>query len=84
MLLQRGSSLFLSHFISQVYRKGDLGDEVDGMKGDTIKLRSDDGGSRKRGVPCGPVLVSSSLFWILSDGEASFRSLSGAVDFCFL
>ena len=38
---------------SSVRRQGDLGDEVDGIKGDTIKLRSDDDGSRKRGVPCG-------------------------------
>ena len=43
----------LSHALSQVHRKGCLGDEVDGMKGDTIKLRSDDDGNRKRGVPCG-------------------------------
>ena len=42
----------LSHAPSPVHRQGDLGDEVDGMQGDTIKLRRDDDGSRKRGVSC--------------------------------
>ena len=41
------------HAPSPVHRQGDLGHEVDGMKGDTIKLLSDDDGNRKRGVPCG-------------------------------
>ena len=40
----------LSHAPSPVHRQGDLGDEVDGMKGDTTKLLSDDDGNRKRGV----------------------------------
>ena len=67
---------FLSHTLSPVHRQGDLGDEADGMKGDTIKLRSDDDGNRKRGVPCGHLARQSSfsgcLFLNLSDGEASF------------
>ena len=49
----------------------------------TIKLRSDDDGSRKQGVPNGQLvrhisqdsLFSSCLFLNLSDGEASFRAL---------
>ena len=41
------------HALSQVHWQGALDDGVDGMKGDTIKLLSDDDGSRKRGVPCG-------------------------------
>ena len=41
---------FLSHSLSQVHRKSDLGDVVDGTKGDTIELLSDDDGGRKRGV----------------------------------
>ena len=74
----------LSHVPSPLHRQGDLGDEVDGMKGDTIKLLSDDDGNRKRGVPCGhlarhisqgSLFFSSCLFWSLSVGEASFRSL---------
>ena len=40
----------LSHAPSQVHRKGDLGDEVDGMKGDTIKLLSGDDDRPKRGA----------------------------------
>ena len=43
----------VSHHLSQVHRKGDLGDEVDGMKGDAIMLLNGDDGSRKRGVPRG-------------------------------
>ena len=35
------------------------------MKGDTIKLLSDDDGSRKRGVPCGH-LARQSFFFKLS------------------
>ena len=70
---------FLSHAVSVVYREGDLGDEVDGRKRDTIKLLSDDDGSRKRGVPCGHLarqsFFSSYLFLNLSDGQASFRPL---------
>ena len=42
----------LSHAPSPVHGLGDLGDEVDGMMCDTIKLRSDDDGSRKRGGLC--------------------------------
>ena len=67
----------LSRALPHVNRKGDLGDEADGMKGDTIKLLSDDDGNRKRGVPCRHLagqFFSSCLFWNLSDGEASFRS----------
>ena len=54
------------------------------MKGDTVKLPSDDDGSRKRGVPRGhlardisqdSVFFSSCLFWKLPDGEAPFLSL---------
>ena len=54
------------------------------MKGDTVKLLSDDDGSRKRGVPRGhlarditqdSVFFSSCLFWNLPDGEAPFLSL---------
>ena len=50
----------LSHAASPVHRQGDLADEVDGMKGDTIKvLCADDGwpnggalyGSHKTVVP---------------------------------
>ena len=57
-LRHRGSSQsavfpFLFHAQSRVHRKGDFGVEADGMKGNTIKLRSDDGGSRKRGVSYG-------------------------------
>ena len=33
----------LSHDLSQVHGKGDLGDEDDGKEGDTIMLSSDDG-----------------------------------------
>ena len=75
---------FLSHTLSPVHRPGDLGDEADGTKGDTIKLRSDDDGNRKRGVPCGHLARHNSqdslffagcLFLNLSDGEASFRWL---------
>ena len=73
----------LPHAPSLVHRQGDLGDEVDGMKGDTIKFLSDDDGNRKRGAPCGylarhisqGLFFSSCLFSNLSDGEASFRSL---------
>ena len=36
----------LFHAPPQVDRKGDIGDESDGMKGDTIKLLSDDDGSQ--------------------------------------
>ena len=42
-----------SQALSQVHRKGDLGDEVDGMKGDTTRLLSDKNGNCKRGVLCG-------------------------------
>ena len=38
---------------SQVHRQGGLGDEVNGMKGDTIKLLNEDDGRSKRGVLCG-------------------------------
>ena len=68
-----------SPFLPHVHRKGDLGDEVDGMKGDTIKSFSNDDGSRKRGVPCGHLsrhISQDSLFFHscllkLSGGEAS-------------
>ena len=40
----------LSHALSQVHRKGDLGDEVDGMKGDTVKLLSDDDDRPQKGA----------------------------------
>ena len=48
-----GVVFLVSHDLSQVHRKGDLGDEVDDMKGDTVMLPNGDDGSRKRGVPCG-------------------------------
>ena len=38
---------------SQVHRKGDLGDEVDGAKGDTVELLNGDDGRPKRGELCG-------------------------------
>ena len=41
----------LSHALSQVHCKGDLGDDVDGMKGDTVKFLSDDADRTKRGAP---------------------------------
>ena len=71
---------FLFHAPSQVHRKGDLGEEADGTKGDTIKLLSDDDGSRKRGVPCGHLarqsfIFSTRLLLNLFYGKASFRSL---------
>ena len=43
----------LSRARSQVHRQGDLGDEVDGIKGDAVKFSGDDDGCLKRGVPCG-------------------------------
>ena len=43
----------LSHDLSQVHRQGDLGHEVDGMKGDAVELLDDDDGCPERGVPCG-------------------------------
>ena len=43
----------LSHDLSQVHRKGDIGDEDDGKKGDTIMLLNGDGGRPKRGALCG-------------------------------
>ena len=46
-------SSLLSHALSQVRRQGDLGDEVDGIKGDAVKFLGDDDGCRKRGVPSG-------------------------------
>ena len=42
----------LSHDLSQVRQKGDLGNEVDGMKGDTFVLLNSDDGMPKRGVLC--------------------------------
>ena len=80
----------LPHAPSLVHRQGDLGDEVDGMKGDTIKFLSDDDGNRKRGAPCGHLarhisqglFFSSCLFSNLSDGEASFRSLDDNGELC--
>ena len=38
--------------LSQVHRKGDLGDEADGMKGDTVELLDDDDGCPERPVVC--------------------------------
>ena len=40
-------------FYAQVHRQGDLGDEVDGIKGDAVKFLGDDDACRKQGVPCG-------------------------------
>ena len=61
-------SLFLSHAQSPVHRQGDLGDEVDGLNGDTIKLLSDDRpkrgalwNSRKTRVAQGCVLLTRPL-----------------------
>ena len=55
---------------SQVHRKGDVGDEVEGMKVDTLKLRSDVDGSRKRGVSYGHlarhISQDSPLFQVVS------------------
>ena len=43
-----------SHDLSQVHPKGDLGNEGDGKKGDTIMLlNGDDDGKPKRGALCG-------------------------------
>ena len=59
------------------------------MKGDTIKLRSGDDGSRKRGVFSGhlaghisqdSLFFSSFLCLNLSDGEVSFRPLDDTGD----
>ena len=40
----------LCHALSQVHRQGDLGDEVDGMKDDTVELLDDDDGWPERGA----------------------------------
>ena len=77
---------FLFHAPAQVHRKGDLGDESDGLKGDTIKLLSDDDGSRKRGVSRKTHVTrqffffSSCLLLNLFDGKASCRSLDDKGD----
>ena len=42
--------LFCTFQLSQVHWQGDHGDEMDGMKGDTIKLLSDDDDRPKRGA----------------------------------
>ena len=70
---------FLSHALSPVHLQGDLGDEADGMKGDTIKLLSDDDGSRKRGVPCGHlerhISQDSLCFQVVSAGTSAMARL---------
>ena len=43
----------LSHAPSPVHRQDDLGDGVDSMREDTIKLLNDDDGRPKRGALCG-------------------------------
>ena len=67
----------LFYALSQVRRQGDLGGEVDGIKGDAVKFLGDDDGCRKRGVP----------FWSsrkthlskLSCGSTSYCELSHGV-----
>ena len=48
-----GVVFLLSHDLSQVHGKGDLGDEVDGVKGDAIELLNDDDGRPTNGALCG-------------------------------
>ena len=40
--------VLLFYALSQVHRQGDLGDEVDGIKGDAVKFLGDDDGCRMR------------------------------------
>ena len=57
----------LFHAPSPVHQQSDLGDEVDGMKGDTVKLLSDEDGHRKR--ECLVVISQDSPFFqVVSSG----------------
>ena len=84
----------LSHAVSQVRRQGDLGDEVGGIKGETVELLDDDDGCRKRGVPSGhlarhisrnclvdPPLIANSLM-VCGLAAASGRQRRRRLDTC--
>ena len=74
-----GIVFLLSHDLSQVHRKGDLGDEDDGKKGDTIMLLNGDDGRPKRGALCGShktVVPNCVNVWFYC--VASFAVLFGA------